>query len=54
VLAADQTGHPYVRTNSAGKAFARYEVRALTISAMGTPPYKGMSSDTAAAEQPER
>lgn len=54
VLAADQTGHPYVRTNSTGKAYARYEVRALAISSMGTPPYKGMSSDPAVAEQPER
>ncbi len=36
VLTADQGGHPYVRANSEGKSFARYEVRALAISVMGT------------------
>ncbi len=34
VLTADQSGHPSVRANSEGKAFARYEVRALAISVM--------------------
>ncbi len=35
VLTADQAGHPYVRANSEGKSFARYEIRALAISLMG-------------------
>ena len=48
VLVADETGHPAVRTNRAGKSFARYEVRAVAISSMGTPPSDGMLSDAAA------
>ena len=46
-LSADETGHPAVRTNRAGKPFARYEIRAVNISSMTNTSSNGLLPDTA-------
>ena len=53
VLVADESGHPSVRTNREGKPFARFEIRAVAISAMGTASSYGPFPD-AEAEQFEQ